>query len=453
MLVPDAQLYKLILDSGLVPGADLGEAAARASAEGARLSDMLVALGSISPGDIRRMQAYALGVPFVDLKGRKIPLETLSLIPEPLSRAHSAVAYAVRADGALEVALADPDSLEAIRVVLSDRGLGMLPRFADTESIKEALVRYQQSLKAEFGEAIQREATALRGAPEGTASPALVDALMKHALVQGASVIHIEPGEQTLARYRIGGRMHDAIVLPRQASPSMVARLKELAGLDVAEKAKPQSGRFKAAVDGQKATVSASFMPVQGGEKAVLRLMRHGAAGYSLESLGFQGEELELIHEALAARRGLILVAGPEGSGKTTTLYTMLDILDAPDVAISTVEESIEHRMPRVAQTGVRKDLGLSAGDALRAALRQDPDIVMVGDIRDGEAAALVVSAALAGKLVLASVRADSMAEAVKKLADMGVEREALTSALRAAIFLHVKDGAYMHEASRAPKI
>ncbi len=447
MLVEDTQLYKFILDSGLVTKADLEDAKKEADEKSKRLGDVLVGAGKITADNLRRMQAYILGIPFVDLKSKKIPFETLSLIPEPIARSHSIVAFK-KSDVALEVAMLDVNDLSAIDFIKKKVNLKILPRLTDADSIKEVLIQYQKSLKAEFGDIIQKETESLKMiASEGkgdTATEAdlkkiaedlpvvrIVDTLIKHAIIQNASDIHIEPmEEQVLVRYRIDGLLHDAMVLPKHAGTSISARIKVLSNLKLDEKRLPQDGRFKVDANNEKVSFRVSILPTYYGEKLVMRLLRENISGFTLEYLHFHGESLERIHKALNLSTGMILTTGPTGSGKTTSLYTMLDILNQPDVNISTIEDPIEYQMARINQTNVRPEIGFSFAQGIRTLVRQDPDIIMVGEIRDNETAALAVNAALTGHLVLSTLHTNSAAGAIPRLLDMKVEPFLLASTL-----------------------
>jgi type IV pilus assembly protein PilB len=202
----------------------------------------------------------------------------------------------------------------------------------------------------------------------------IVDTLLKHAIVQGASDVHIEPeDEQVLVRYRIDGLLHDAMVLPKNTAPGITARIKVLSNLKLDEKRIPQDGRFKLEADGERVSFRVSTLPTYYGEKTVMRILReNAAAGYTLESLGFHGYGLDVVHEALKLTTGMILTTGPTGSGKTTTLYTLLDIINTPDVNISTIEDPIEYQMKRVNQTQVRPEIGFTFAQGLRTLVRQD---------------------------------------------------------------------------------
>ena len=263
----------------------------------------------------------------------------------------------------------------------------------------------------------------------------IVDTLLKHAIIQGASDIHIESLEtEVLVRYRIDGLLRDAMVLPKNAGSSITARIKVLANLKLDEKRLPQDGRFKVDMGGEKVSFRVSILPTYFGEKTVMRLLRENVKGFTLEVLGFHGIGLERIHEATKLATGMILTTGPTGSGKTTTLYTVLDILNTPDVNISTVEDPVEYQMNRINQTQVKPEIGFTFANGLRSLVRQDPDIIMVGEIRDNETASLAVNAALTGHLVLSTLHTNSAAGAIPRLIDMKVEPFLIVSTVNVII-------------------
>jgi type IV pilus assembly protein PilB len=448
--VKDEQLREFILDAGLVSRKDYDAAEKEAKEKNASVGDVLVKKGSVSPDDLRRMQAYMLGIPFISLKGQRIPFEVLSLIPEPIARKHSIIAFK-REGNTLEVAMLDTANLAAIDFVKKKVGLKIVPRLTDSESVKDALIQYQKTLKDEFGDIIKRESESLRTISDEASAevsekdlkklaedvPAvrIVDALLKHAIIQNASDIHIEPLEQeVLVRYRIDGILHDAMVLPKTAAPSIVARIKVLSNLKLDEKRLPQDGRFKVELNNERVSFRVSILPTYFGEKVVMRLLKDSGVGFTLEGLGFHGNGLEWIHSGLKQTTGMMLTTGPTGSGKTTTLYTMLDLVNTPDVNISTIEDPIEYQVQRINQTQVRSDIGFTFANGLRALVRQDPDVIMVGEIRDNETAALAVNAALTGHLVFSTLHTNSAAGAVPRLLDMGIEPMLLVSTLNVII-------------------
>ncbi|MEK7613289.1 MAG: ATPase, T2SS/T4P/T4SS family [Patescibacteria group bacterium] len=445
MQVSDTQLKTFILDSGLVSRKDMGDAENAAKERVMSLRDAIVSLGLLSEDEVRRMQAHILGIPFVSLQNLKIDLDVLMLIPEPIARKNNIVAYKKDA-GSLEVAMLDTNDLAAIDFVKKKVGLKILARLTDTASLKSALLQYQKSLKEEFGDIIKMASLSIANVGEGDEKNLrslaedvpvvkIVDTLLRHSVIQNASDIHIEPMEEKLLiRYRIDGVLHDAMELPIHAASGIVARIKVLSRLRLDEKRLPQDGRFKIEADNERVSFRVSVLPTYYGEKIVMRLLREGGGGFTLEGLGFHGVGLEHIHEATRAATGMILVTGPTGSGKTTTLYTVMDILNTPDVNISTIEDPIEYQMARVNQTQVRPDIGFTFAQGLRALVRQDPDIIMVGEIRDTETASLAVNAALTGHVVLSTLHTNSAAATIPRLVDMEAEPFLLVSTLRVII-------------------
>ncbi|MEK7190459.1 MAG: GspE/PulE family protein [Patescibacteria group bacterium] len=453
MQINEEQLKKFILESGLVSKTDLEVALRKAETKKQKIGSILLSDGKISENDLKRMEAFVLGIPFISLIDQKIDFSVLSLVPEPIARNYNIVAYK-KSENGLEVAMLDVDDLPVIDFIKKRSGLKILPRLTDTSSIRSVLVQYRQSLKAEFQNIIQKESNSfsvsssedgekttekseleLKEMAEDLPVVKIVDSLIFHAILQNASDIHIEPGEKELTvRYRIDGILHDAMILDKNAGSGITARIKVLSNLKLDEKRLPQDGRFKIEQNGEKISFRVSTLPTFYGEKTVIRILKENAHGFSLETLGFHGEGLELIHNSLKLKTGMVLATGPTGSGKTTTLYTMLDILNRPEVNISTVEDPIEYQMPRVNQTQVKPEIGLTFANGLRSLLRQDPDIIMVGEIRDKETAGLAVNASLTGHLVLSTIHTNSAAGAIPRLIDMGVEPFLITATVKTII-------------------
>lgn len=434
----ETKMKKFIVESGLITKPDLDAVMERAKEKGQKFTDVLMSEGKISETDVKRIEAFVLGIPFISLAGEKIDYNVLSLIPEPIARNDNIIAYK-RSDKGLEVAMLDVDDLPVIDFIKKKSGLKILPRLTDSASIKSALVQYKKSLQVEFDNIIQKEGSSLNAniaqdeggekseeelkkMAEDLPVVKIVDSLIFHAILQNASDIHIEPGEHDLVvRYRIDGILRDAMVLDKNAAGGITARIKVLSNLKLDEKRLPQDGRFKVDQNGEKYSFRVSLLPTFFGEKTVIRILKESGKGYTLEGLGFHGDGLEKIHDSLKMRTGMVLATGPTGSGKTTTLYTMMEILNKPEVNISTVEDPIEYQMPRINQTQVKPEIGLSFANGLRSLLRQDPDIVMVGEIRDTETADLAINAALTGHLVLSTIHTNSASGAVPRLVDMGV--------------------------------
>lgn len=443
------QLKAFLLDSDLVSKADIEKAEAQAEQSGQRLSDVLVVNGLVKEDELIRLQAYILGIPFISLEKEKIDPEILRIIPEPIARKHNIVAFKKTGKN-LEVAMLDPEDLSTIDFIKKQSDLRVLPRLTNNASIKHVLQQYQKSLEVEFGEIIQKETSQLATSSESAGKEEegdlkkiaedlpiikIVDTLLRHAILQKASDIHVEPLEkEVIVRYRIDGILRQAMILPKTVATGVVARVKVLANLKLDEHRLPQDGRFKAESEEYKVSFRVSILPISEGEKIVIRLLPEGSKGFTLEKLGFHGKGLEDIHESIKRPTGMILATGPTGCGKTTTLYTVLDILNTPEVNISTIEDPVEYRMPRINQSQVKPEIGYTFANGLRSLLRQDPDIIMVGEIRDNETASLAVNASLTGHLVFSTLHTNSAAGALPRLLDMKVEPFLIASTVNAII-------------------
>jgi len=436
MKIKNKQLKEFLMDSDLLDKEKVKKAFAEAKEKDMPLGDFLLKEKMISEVELRKLYAYILGIPFVDLGKETIPSEILQIIPKPIAEKYNIVAFKKTGDD-LKVAMLNPEDLQTIDFIKKKAGLKIIPCLTSEKNIKDAIRQYEKSLKAEFGDIIDKSAqemTAiatdskeseedLEKVAQGMPVIRIVDTLLKHAILQSASDIHIEPDEKEVrVRYRIDGILHDAMVLPKQILSGIVARIKVLSNLKLDEHRLPQDGRFKIKKEEYKISFRVSILPVFDGEKIVMRLLDESSKGLTLESLGFYGRSLEIIHREIKKPNGLILITGPTGSGKTTTLYTIMDILNTPEVNISTVEDPVEYRMPRINQTQVNPKIGMTFSAGLRSLLRQDPDIIMVGEIRDKETIEIALHAAMTGHLVLSTLHTNNAPAALPRLLDMGAE-------------------------------
>ena len=450
MKVYPEQLKAFLIDAGLIKESQFDAAQKKAEKTKQKVGDVLVSEGLIAEEELIKLEAYILGVPFVSLEKEIIAPEILKVIPEPIARSHNIVAFRKKGNN-LEVAMLDPEDLRTIEFIKKkEPGLKIMPRLTTPESIKNVLRQYQKTLEAEFGEIIKKEVGEIRSIKEEETVEEkeellkvaeelpvikIVDTLMKHAILQRASDIHIEPQEkEVIVRYRIDGILHDAMVLPKTVASGIVARIKVLSNLKLDEHRLPQDGRFKIETEDYKYSIRVSVLPIFDGEKIVMRLLPETTKALTLEGLGLDGDALERVQDNLRKPVGMILVTGPTGSGKTTSLYAMMEILNTPDVNISTVEDPVEYRMPRVNQTQVNPKIGLTFASGLRTLVRQDPDIMMVGEIRDEETAGLAINAALTGHLVLSTLHTNDAAGAIPRLIDMKAEPFLISSTLDVVI-------------------
>ncbi len=445
MKVEPGQLKAFLLDAGLITEKQFNGVRKKADETNQKVGDVLISEGLITQEELIKLEAYILGIPFVNLEKETVEPEVLKNIPEPIARSHNIVAFRKKGNN-LEVAMLDPEDLRTIEFIKKTTPLKILPRLTTPDSIKHVLRQYHKTLEAEFGEIIRKEAGVIKPIKEEEVVEEkeelkkiaqelpvirIVDTLLKHAILQRASDIHIEPLEkEVVVRYRIDGILHDAMTLPKMAASGIVARVKVLSDLKLDEHRLPQDGRFKVETEEYRYAVRVSILPVFDGEKIVMRLLPETAKAYTFEGLGLRGEDLEKTQDGLKKPVGMILVTGPTGCGKTTTLYAMLEILNSPGVNISTVEDPIEYRMPRINQTQVRPKIGLTFANGLRALVRQDPDIIMVGEIRDNETAGLAINAALTGHLVLSTLHTTDAAGAIPRLIDMKAEPFLISSTL-----------------------
>ncbi len=450
MKVYPEQLKAFLLDAGLIKEAQFDAAQKKAEKTEQKVGDVLVSEGLIPEGELIKLEAYILGIPFVNLEKETILPEVLKIVPEPIARSHNIIAFRKKGNN-LEVAMLDPEDMRTIEFIKKkEPGLKILPRLTTPDSIKNVLRQYQKTLEVEFGEIIKKEVGEIRSIKEEEKTEEkeellkvakelpvikIVDTLMKHAILQRASDIHIEPQEkEVIVRYRIDGILHDAMTLPKAVSSGIVARIKVLSNLKLDEHRLPQDGRFKIETEDYKYSVRVSALPVFDGEKIVMRLLSETTKALTLEALGLMGEALERAQDNLRKPVGMILVTGPTGSGKTTSLYAMVEILNTPGVNISTIEDPVEYRMPRVNQTQVNSKIGLTFASGLRTLVRQDPDILMVGEIRDEETVNLAINAALTGHLVLSTLHTNDAAGTLPRLIDMKAEPFLIASTLNVII-------------------
>lgn len=440
MNVDPKQLKEFLIDAGLVEEDIINKTIKEAEVQNKKLGDLLIEKKEVSEENLRKMYAYILGIPFVNLEKEDIPKEVLQIIPEPIARKNNIVAFQ-KDNSTLRVAMLNPDDIQTVDFIKKKTGLRISPCFTTEDSIKRAIQQYNKSLQAEFGDIINKNAKDasdkedLEKIAQDLPIIRIVDTLLRHAILQSASDIHIEPDEKEVrVRYRIDGVLHEAMTLPKEVAPGIVARVKVLTNLKLDEHRIPQDGRFKLEGEEKKISFRVSVLPVFGGEKIVMRVLDESSKGLTLEKMGLWGETLEKVHRAIKKPNGMVLVTGPTGSGKTTTLYTVVDILNTPEVNISTIEDPIEYRMQKINQTQVKSEIGMTFAAGLRALLRQDPDIIMVGEIRDGETMQIALNAAMTGHLVLSTLHTNSAAAAIPRMVDMKAEAFLIASTVNVMI-------------------
>lgn len=426
----EKQIEKILIKANILDKAEFKKYQAQAAKKGRLIQDYLIEKKIITLNALYESAATYFKVPFVSLKNVVIRHDVLIKIPEAIANAHNIVAFDDNKK-ILKVATLDPGDLETFNFLKKKLNLDLEVHITTPDDIKDALKHYHKSLKSEFkyltgDEEEKKHDIKSKQALQKIAADApiikIVDTLLKYAIIEGASDIHIEPEEKdVLVRYRVDGILKNVMTLPKHIQPGVISRIKILSNLKVDEHRLPQDGRFKISSDKYKVSFRVSVVPTFDGEKTVMRLLNEKSQTLSLEDLGFQPRVLEIVKKNISKPHGIILVTGPTGSGKTTTLYTILGMLNTPQVNICTVEDPIEYRMERINQSQINPKIGFTFANCLRSLLRQDPDIIMVGEIRDKDTAEIAVHAAMTGHLVLSTIHTNDAATTMPRMARMGV--------------------------------
>ena len=437
-------LEQLLLDQGRISPEDLRKVRRLQQERGERLERLLLDLGFISEEDLQPLLAAYLGVEIVsrrDFPTEPVPLGKLNL--KYLRRAK--VLPLAQQNGTLTVAMADPGDYYALQGLQVATGLEIEPRLARERDVLEALESaYGKGAgegrngggdggegDLEFLSDDEEDVDHLRDLASEAPVIRMVNLIINRAVEQRASDIHVEPFENELkVRYRIDGVLHDVETPPRRLTAAIVSRIKIMAKLDIAERRLPQDGRIKLRMMGKEIDLRVSTLPTLHGESVVLRILDRSSIVVNLESLGFPEDTLSEFSQLIQRPYGMILVTGPTGSGKTTTLYGALDKINSPDKKIITIEDPVEYQLFGVNQIHVKPSIGLTFASGLRSIVRQDPDVIMVGEIRDAETAEIAIQAALTGHLVFSTLHTNDAAGAVSRLLEMGVENYLLASAL-----------------------
>lgn len=422
-------LARIIQEANLLPAEQLASALTAAEQQNIELERYLIDENQLSENVLYEAIATYYRLPFVDLKQATIRKDVLEAVPEPLVQVHQVVAYDMDPKK-IKLATLDPRDLQTFEFIKKKTGLNPEIAITTPSGVKNALSQFHKGLSATFKEITKETEESeedgsgkkLSELAEDLPIVRIVDSMLEYAIFESASDIHIEPQENELAvRYRIDGRLKQVMTLPKNTQSGIIARIKILSNLKIDEHRLPQDGRFTINSKEYKVAFRVSILPVYDGEKAVLRLLNESAQVLTLEQLGLQPKPLDILKRNIKKPHGIILVTGPTGSGKTTTLYTVLNILNKPEVNISTVEDPIEYRMPKINQSQVNPKIGFSFANGLRSLLRQDPNIIMVGEIRDNETAEIAANAAMTGHLVLSTLHTNDAITALPRLGEMGV--------------------------------
>jgi len=444
MRIPDAVVEKLLLENQKATKEQLAQLRQQAATEKTNLQAVAIKGNLISEKELTQAYAKQTDVPFIDLNPKEVKRELLHLIPERVARQYNAVVFAVDEQGNKLLAMEDPDDIEAVNFLQKQLGTNLKVYAATGAAIRSTIEQYRDNIDNELTKVItagQKEEAAKEkevseeDVAEDSPIAQTVNMLIEYAVASGASDIHIEPRENhVLIRYRVDGVLRETNKLPKNVLAALISRIKILANLKIDEHRAPQDGRFKIAVGDQVYALRVSTLPIMDGEKVVMRILNESSKALTLEELGYWGYSLETVNRAITQPYGMILVTGPTGSGKSTSLFSILNKLSQPAVNISTVEDPVEYRVSGANQTQVNPVAGMTFVNGLRALLRQDPNIIMVGEIRDGETANLAVQAALTGHLVFSTLHTNNAATSLPRLLDMEVEPFLIASTVRAVI-------------------
>jgi len=441
MHIPLPQLEQIVVGSGLTAEEDFRSASAESQRLKKDILEILLGKGLVKERYLMESIAEYLAMPMYNIHSKEAP-SNFTLLTETFAKNKGVFVLKAKGDGSAVLGMLDPLDYLTRNFVEGKLGVSADVMLVSPADFEELLKLYKQNIGAEFQEIIKEHIAQVASSGKKAELLAqelpvisILELILEHAIANKASDIHIEPEEEkVLVRYRIDGILHDVIELPGLVHSALTARVKILSNLQIDEHRVPQDGRFKIERAGEEIAVRVSIMPTLHGEKTALRVLISSGRFLSLSDLGLEGRNLEVVSNAIKKKNGLLLVTGPTGCGKTTTLYTILGMLNKPEVNIATIEDPIEYSIPRINQTQVNTRTGLTFAEALRSFLRQNPDIMMAGEIRDNETAELAIHAALTGHLMLSTLHTDDAPTAVPRLLDLGVEPFLLASILRTVI-------------------
>jgi type IV pilus assembly protein PilB len=447
MRIADKTVEDFLKKSGKVDQDQLNLLHDQEKTEKKPLQDLVTANNILSEKELTKLYGESVDIPFVDLNPKDIKRDYLKQLPERLARQYNAIVFDIDEDDNKYVAMSDPDDIQAVNFLQKQLGTNIRIYVAPDSQIKAALDSYRGNIAGELTKVIssdeledddegdEEEEIDENDLAEDSPIAQTVNLIIEYGIKAGASDIHIEPRDKfVIVRYRIDGLLREANKMPKKVLNALVSRVKILSNLKIDEHRAPQDGRFKIEVGSQVFALRVSTLPVVDGEKVVMRILNESVKAATLEELGFWGESLKIMQQAIVQPHGMILVTGPTGSGKSTTLFSVLSLLNTPNVNISTVEDPVEYRIPGVNQTQVNPIAGMTFANGLRALLRQDPNIIMVGEIRDSETADLGVQAALTGHLVFSTLHTSNAATCLPRLLDMGIEPFLIASTVRAVV-------------------
>ena len=443
MRIADVTMEKLLLDGGNASLEQLNDLKEEANRSRRPLQTIVIQKKILSTLELTKAFAQYIHIPYVELVPNDIPSDVLNTISEKIARQYHVVLFKIDEDGTRHLAMDDPDDVQAVNFIEKQIGSNLKIYIATSDNILACLENYSGDVNQKLNDVIdiQREddsgvqTVADSDIAEDSPIAQTINLLLEYAIRSSASDIHIEPREDFVQiRYRIDGVLNEVNRLPRNVLGALISRIKILSNLKIDERRVPQDGRFKIKVSGRQYALRVSTLPIADGEKVVMRILDESNQAVTLTDLGYWGTSLSTLTNALSEANGMVLVTGPTGSGKSTSLFSVLTMLNTPDVNISTIEDPVEYKVPGVNQTQTNAKAGMTFASGLRALLRQDPNIIMVGEIRDGETANLGVQAALTGHLVFSTLYTNNASTCLPRLLDMGIEPFLIASTVRAIV-------------------
>lgn len=438
MKITENILKKVLVDSEIISQKDFNLAKKEAEEKKVSLEEMLVDKGMISDEELGRLIADKIKIPFINLRKIKIKREVLEIVPEIVAKKQKIITFERTKEG-LKIAMVQPGNLEIREFIERKTGEKVIPYYTTERDIRASLKYYKKEIKEEFEEIIGKTLEEFKKielrVPQSLPIIKIVELILNYGYENRASDIHIEPYvNKTILRYRIDGVLHDVLDLPKEIHDFLVSRIKILARLRTDEHEAAQDGHFSFRVPEEKFDIRISIVPIEEGEKVVMRLLAERSKRFELEELGLKGDDLEIVEKNLKKSFGMILATGPTGCGKTTTLYAMLRILNTREINIMTIEDPIEYDIEGINQIQVNPKTNLTFSQGLKAIIRQDPNIIMVGEIRDEETAKLATNAAMTGHLVLSTFHAIDSSTVLTRLQDMGIEPFLIATTVNIAV-------------------
>ena len=443
MRISDVTVEKLLEQGGKTSPEQITQLKETATSSRRPLQEIAIQDEIITELELAQLFSEYSGIPFIELDPKIIPTDVLNRIPERIATQYMAILFRIDKDGLMHLAMDDPDDIQAVAFIEKQIGENTKLYIATKDNILACLTNYRGDVNKQLSKVIdvQKEDDEsdqpISDADISEDSPVAqtINLLLEYAVRSSASDIHIEPREEYVQiRYRIDGVLNEVNRLPRNVLGALVSRIKILSNLKIDERRVPQDGRFKIKVAGKQYALRVSTLPIADGEKVVMRILDESDQAITLEQLGYWGNALVIMRDAMSEPNGIVLITGPTGSGKSTSLFSALTILNKPDVNISTIEDPVEYKIPGVNQTQTNPKAGMTFANGLRAMLRQDPNIIMVGEIRDAETADLAVQAALTGHLVFSTLHTNNAATSLPRLLDMGIEPFLIASTVRGVI-------------------